>query len=241
MDSYQDVTTEIIPNLDRLLCDGNPEVVKAACEAAIELTPIVNKDERGSMILTHVLRLTHDEDEENKLKGLAALKEIIPHLNAEVSEHFVVPDIMALSQDSIVKIRKLVAFCIPKLARQVQEPAYLERLLKVYLSLSNDPIWGVRKCCVEGFATMIQAYNEQTQIQVLQPRFLELLKDKSNSVKQAALLQLGEIIAYSKAPLPETFLDQFTALSQNSNNKGEYQHHCAYYLPGILQIIGPDA
>ncbi|CAG9329754.1 unnamed protein product [Blepharisma stoltei] len=241
MDSYPDVVQQILPCLDKMLSDSNPEVVKAACEAAIELTPIVQKDEREGVILTLVLRLTHDEEEENKLKGIAALKDIIPFIASDICEHFVVPEIASLATDPIVKIRKLIAYCVPKAAKQVSDPVYLEKLLNIYIALSHDAIWGVRKCCVEGFSTMIQAYNEETQIKTLQPRFLELMKDKSNSVKQAALLQLGEIIANSKAPLPETILDQFTALSQNSASKGEFQHHCAFYLPGVLQIMGPEA
>ncbi|CAG9333417.1 unnamed protein product [Blepharisma stoltei] len=240
MHSYSDVVEQILPCLDKLFCDPDSEVIKGACDAAIKLTPIVEKDEREGVILTLVLRLIHDEEEENKLKGFTALKDIIPYITSDICEHFVIPEIASFAADPIVKIRKFVAYCVPKTAKQVAKPALLDKLLNIYITLSNDPIWGVRKSCVEGFSLMIQVYNEEAQANILQLRFIEMMKDKSNSVKQATLLQLGEIIAYTKGALLPAILDQFVGLSQNNTCKGEFQHHCAYYFPGILQILGPE-
>jgi HEAT repeat protein len=235
---YSVILDQLIPFLGILLDDKNQDVLKAACTAATSLAGILTKDDRSSSILTMILRILHDEEEETRIRALSALKDLVGLLSPDVCECFVIKEVMILSSENVVKIRKAVAECIPKLTKVIKQPESTEKLIKVFKELSKDSIWGVRKACVENISEMFEGLDETTQEFYLMPVFEELLSDKSNSVKQAASLQLGPSIFYCKIQLPEGLLTQYIDLAWNTSNKGEFQYHFSYYLPGVLLKLG---
>ena len=239
--AYSEIIESLIPSLDRLLEDKRQDVLKAACAAGTALAEILTKEDRGSFILTMVLRILHDEDEETRIRGLNALKDLIALLTPDICEWYIVKEAMILSSENVVKVRKAVAECIPKLSRLVQQSESFEKLMKVFQELSRDSIWGVRKACVENISEMFEGLDSSNQELFVLPLFQDLLNDKSNSVRQCALLQLGPCIFNCKVQVPEEVIGMYAELARNSGNKGEFQYHCAYYFPAVMVKLGRGA
>ena len=221
-----------------MLEDKRQDVLKAACSSGTKLAEILNKEDRGSFILTMMLRILHDEGEEIKIRALSGLKDLITLLTPDICEWYIVKEAMILSSENIVKVRKAIAECIPKLSRLVQESGSFEKIMVIFQELSKDSIWGVRKACVENISEMFAGLNEIAQETYILPIFQELLRDKSNSVRQCSMLQLGPSIFHCKIQIPEELITQYEDLCRNSSNKGEFQYHCAYYFPAVLLKIG---
>ena len=240
-DAYAEVVDWLIPCLDCLLEDKRQEVLKAACAAATALAETLTKEDRGSLILTMILRILHNEDEDTRIRALNALKDLIALLTSDICEWYIVKEAMILSSENVVKVRKAVAECIPRLSRQVQQAESFEKLMKIFQELSRDSIWGVRKACVENISEMFEGLNCNNQEVFVMPLFLELLNDKSNSVRQCAMLQLGPCIFNCKVQVPEEVIMMYTELARNSGNKGEFQYHCAYYFPAVMIKLGRGA
>lgn len=238
--AYNEVIDNLVPSLDQLLEDKRQDVIKAACAAGTALAEILTKDDRGMVILTMILRILHDEEEETRIRALGALKDLISLLTPDICEWYILKEAMILSSENIVKVRKAVAECVPKLSKLVNNTESFEKLMKIFQELAKDSIWGVRKACVENISEMFEGLDSSIQDMYILPLFQDLLNDKSNSVRQCAMLQLGPCIYNCKVQVPEELITQYIDLSKNSANKGEFQYHCAFYLPAVLLKIGKE-
>lgn len=238
---YYQAIDNIIPILDKLLDDKNQEVIKAACQAAISIAKLLTKEDCASWLLTMILRILHDEEEDTKLRALNTLKDLICYLAPDVCECFIVKEAMILSSESIVKVRKSVAECIPKLCKTVSSPECIEKLMIVFNSLCNDNMWGVRKACVENISEMFEGFDSLLQEKYAIPYYEILLNDKSNSVRLSANMQIGPCIYHCKVQVPEHWIASFVEMSKNSSNKGEFQSHVAYYFPAVLLKLGKSS
>lgn len=235
---YDAVIKNLIPILDKLLEDKNQDVIKAACGSAIIVAELLTIEDRGSVILTMILRILHDEEEETRIRALNTLKGLIGLLSADVCECFIMKEAMILASENVVKVRKSVAECIPRLSKEINNSESLQKLIRVFKDLSKDSIWGVRKACAENIVEMFEGLNETFQELYVLAIYQNLLNDKSNSVKQCAMLQLGPCIYNARVSIPDDIVDMFIELSKNSSNKGDFQYHCAYYLPAVTQKLG---
>lgn len=224
--------------LDKLAEDRNQELLRNVCSACLAIAEILNAEDRASCILTLVLRVLHDEEEETKIKALGVLKSLIPMLNSDVCECFVMKEALILAAENIVKVRKSVAECIPKLCREIKSPQAVQKLLYAFRDLVKDNIWGVRKACADSISDLFDTFNDTSQDLFVLALFLDLLKDKSNNVKQCIWLQLGPYIYKCKVTIPEELIESYIDLSKNSSNKGEFQIHFAYYLPAVFEKLG---
>ena len=198
----------------------------------------LSAEDRASHVLTLILRILHDEEEETKLKALGALKSLIPLLNPDVCECFVMKEALILAAENIVKVRKGVAECIPKLCQSIKTQESVQKLLFTFRDLVKDNIWGVRKACADTIADLFDGFNNTSQDLFVLALFLDLLKDKSNNVKQCIWVQLGPCIHKCKVTVPEEMIEAFVELSKNISNKGEFQVHFSFYLPAVLDKLG---
>lgn len=228
----------IIPLLEILIEDKNHEILKNACAACLSIAENLIVEDRASHILTLILRILHDEEEETKLKALGALKSLIPLLNPDVCECFVMKEALILAAENIVKVRKAVAECIPKLCKGIKTEESVQKLLFTFRDLVKDNIWGVRKACADTINDLFDGFNNTSQDLFVLALFLDLLKDKSNNVKQCIWVQLGPCIHKCKVTVPEEMIEAYVELSKNISNKGEFQVHFSFYLPAVLDKLG---
>lgn len=238
---YSETIDNLLPILDKLLDDKNQEVIKAACGATVSIAEFLTKEDCASWLLTMILRILHDEEEETKLKALGTLKDLISYISSDFCECFVVKEAMLLSSETIVKVRKSVAECIPKLTKRVSSSEGIEKLMKVFDELTKDNMWGVRKACVENISEMFEGLDMELQEKYALPFYEALLNDKSNSVRQSGFMQIGPCIHNCKAKVPDFLMNIYIEMSRNTSNKGEIQYHVAYYFPGVLQRLGKSS
>lgn len=231
----------VLPALDKLLDDKNPDILKAACQATVNLARILTPEDSASFLLTPMLRTLHDEDEEIRIRALITLKDLIEYISSDMCECFVVKEAMLLSSESIVKVRKAVAEMIPKIIKNLKGDQGVMKVLPIFQELAKDSIWGVRKSCAEFMPDIMESVGEDLQSRLFLPLFEELLNDKSNSVRLCAMGRLGQMINFCKGSVPEYLLTAFLELSKNSSNKGELQFHCAFYFPAVLLKVGPGS
>ncbi|OMJ92838.1 hypothetical protein SteCoe_4286 [Stentor coeruleus] len=238
---YSDAIDNLLPILDKLLDDKNQEVVKAACGAIVSIAELLTKEDCATCLLTMVLRILHDEDEDTKLKALGTLKDLMSYISSDFCECFIAKEAMLLSSETIVKVRKSVAECIPKLTKCVSSLEGIEKLMKVFDELAKDNMWGVRKACVENISEMFEGLDGALQEKYALPFYETLLNDKSNSVRQSGLMQIGPCIHNCKTKVPDFLMNLYIEMSRNTSNKGEIQYHVAYYFPGVLQRLGKSS
>jgi serine/threonine-protein phosphatase 4 regulatory subunit 1 len=235
---YDSVLSILIPLLDSMLEDKNQEILKAACGSSLIIAESLNSEDRARCILTLILRILHDDEEETRIKALTTLKSLIPLVDSDVCECFIMKEAMMLATENVVKVRKAVAECVPRLCNTIQNPASVDKLLFTFRDLVKDSIWGVRKACAENICELFEGLKDTSKNLFVLALFLDLLKDKSNNVKQCIWLQLGPCIYNCKVTVPEEMVEAFLALSSNSSNKGEFQFHFSYYFPAVLEKLG---
>lgn len=228
---------QFIPILETLL-DSDLEILRILSNIIKTVSEMLNNEDRNKWLLTNLLKITHDEDYEKKKIGIKMISSIIETLETEVCQIFILPDILALSQSESYKM--IVAEVIPTLAKCLKSLESLDLMINVFLSLCNDPNSEIREVCASNFHKF-SFCPDSTQIQVLQPCFKEMLKDKSDKVRYKALLQLGPLISYSGVPFPHQLLDNYLKLAKNAANDKELQMHCAFYFPGVFERMGKES
>ena len=238
---YSEIMNVVLPALDRLLDDKNPEILKAACQATVTLASTLTPEDSASFLLTSILRTLHDEDEEIRIRALITLKDLIEFISPDMCECFVVKEAMLLSSETVVKVRKAVAEMVPKIVKNLKTAEGIMKVLPIFKELAKDSIWGVRKSCVEYMPDIMEYAEVAVQQEILLPMFEELLNDKSNSVRLCSLGRLGPMIHSCKGKVPDFLISGYLELSKNSSNKGELQWHCAYYFPAVLLKLGPES
>ncbi|VDK44803.1 unnamed protein product [Anisakis simplex] len=85
-----------------------------------------------------------------------------------------------------------------RLSPSVQPPmnsCVFQFVVPFLITLSQDPVWGVRKACCEVFVEVAAACSPRFKETQLAPRFIKLLSDSSRWVCCAAFEQLGPFIA----------------------------------------------
>ncbi|OMJ83774.1 hypothetical protein SteCoe_15253 [Stentor coeruleus] len=234
---YDAVIKHLVPVLDKLLEDKNQDVVKAACESVVVVAEFLSADDRGVAILTLILKMLHDEEEESRIRALTTLKSLINLLSSDLCESFILKEAMILASENTAKVRRSVAECIPNLSKQIQTPESFQNLISIFKDLSKDSIWGVRKACAENIIHMFEGLNNTSQELLVLSIYQGLLNDKSNSVRNSALLCLGPCICNLKTNVPNDIIDMYVELCKNISNK-DFQYNGAYYFPGVLQKLG---
>jgi len=93
-------------------------------------------------------------------------------------------------EGALFKIKKQLLPCMLAISKQISYADFKGKILETYMAFSTDPIWGVRRVCIEllpGFLGKI-AENETAEL-VAGLEFLKRsLRDESRWVKNQAFL-----------------------------------------------------
>jgi serine/threonine-protein phosphatase 4 regulatory subunit 1 len=137
----------LLPCIARLLHDQREEVRQAASEALVEAAQLVRPPDVGRHVLTLVLRLAHD-DENDSLRMTAAwlLNELSPRLGPELSRQFLMPECVSLAEDPDPRVRRHVAWNLLRIFSVLRAP---KQLLDAFLALCEDDNYRVRRACTE--------------------------------------------------------------------------------------------
>jgi len=147
VEGYNAFLEGLLVPLSRLVCDEREEVRQAASETLAQCASWIKPPDVGRHLLTVVLRLAHDDDDDGRRVTAAwLLSELSAVLGSDLSHQFLIPELVSLAQDPKVRVRRHVAWVMRRIFSSLGGP---QRLLDEYLGLTEDDSYRVRRACTE--------------------------------------------------------------------------------------------
>ena len=239
---YSHISTTLIPVIQQLLLDANSEVRTAACDALVTAADVVREQDIGTVVLTSVLNLAHDERDEQRTTAVLLMHELAPKFGYDLCKSFVALELAAFADDAIFKVRKTTAQCFGNVCAVVGESFTVSKLLSCYVRLSKDLIWGVRKGCVESMVAVCRCVPLDVRREVFVPMFERFAKDNSRWVRNGAFEVLGPLLhVLGQELITRELLHHFTNIPSMSSSvvDAEVTYHAAFNFPAVLLALGP--
>ena len=240
---YSHISTTLIPVIQLLLLDANTEVRTAACDALVTAADVVREQDIGTVVLTSVLNLAHDERDEQRTTAVLLMHELAPKFGYDLCKSFVALELAAFADDAIFKVRKSTAQCFGNVCGVVGESFAVAKLLPCYVRLSKDLIWGVRKGCVESMVAVCRCVPLDVRRDVFVPMFERFAKDNSRWVRNGAFEVLGPLLhVLGQELITRELLHHYTNIPSMSSSvvDAEVTYHAAFNFPAVLLALGPQ-
>ena len=237
-EGYKDLVEKLFPLLGQALYEPNETLARKAADAYGKLIGLLTQEDRGTVALTQLLLIAHEEEKEQaKILAIRLLNESAPAFGRGLSEQFLSSELIALADDSSEAVRRAVASSMSGIFRTVKPPIAHSKLLPILDHLSKDSKISVRRALVEALPDLAQTCsNPQGLIGV----FAQLLKDKNKAIKQLAAQKAGPLaVAFAgMGGLPEEVMKSFVEQAVGSQTE-ECALACAQYLPAVVLALGP--
>ncbi|CAI5729540.1 hypothetical protein KXD40_003576 [Peronospora effusa] len=243
---YKVLLDKLIPLVTKLVSDEQHEVRSAASESLVDMAALVKLEDQGQHVLTIVLPLAHDDDNEQfRISAVTLYNELAEHFGPELCQQFCVPELISLSEDPVFRVRKSTALSFSNVCKTAGMELSRERLIPAFQRLAKDDIWGVRKACAECFVNVALALAPTDRGPILIPMFESFVIDSSRWVRMAAYQSLGPFLAaLEKDQVTDELVEHFasmatTAASQlGGSGEVDIKFHCAYNFPAVASILG---
>jgi len=203
---------------------------------------VVREQDIGTVVLTSVLNLAHDERDEQRTTAVLLMHELAPKFGYDLCKSFVALELAAFADDAIFKVRKSTAQCFGNVCAVVGESFTVSKLLPCYVRLSKDLIWGVRKGCVESMVAVCRCVPLDTRREVFVPMFERFAKDNSRWVRNGAFEVLGPLLhVLGQELITRELLHHYTNIPNMSSSvvDAEVTYHAAFNFPAVLLALGP--
>ncbi|KAG7401562.1 Serine/threonine-protein phosphatase 4 regulatory subunit 1 [Phytophthora boehmeriae] len=243
---YRVLLEKLIPLVTKLVSDDQHEVRSAASESLVEMAALVKPEDQGQHVLTIVLPLAHDDDNEQfRISAVALYNGLAEHFGPELCQQFCVPELISLSEDPVFRVRKSTALSFSNVCKTAGQELSRERLVPAFQRLAKDDIWGVRKTCAECMVSIALALAPSDRGPLLIPLFESFINDSSRWVRMAAYQSLGPFLAALEkdqitVELVDHFISMATTAATQLGGSGEVdiKFHCAFNFPAIVSILG---
>ncbi|KAJ0401247.1 hypothetical protein P43SY_010971 [Pythium insidiosum] len=244
---YRALLDRLVPLVSRLVSDKQHEVRSAANESLVALAALVRPEDQGQHVLTIVLPLAHDDDNEQmRISAVTLYHGLAEHLGPELCQQFCVPELISLSEDPVFRVRKSTAQSFASVCRIAGHEVSRERLLPSFHRLAQDDIWAVRKACAECLVSISEALARADRGELLIPLFENFLEDSSRWVRMAAYQSLGPFLAsLERKDISDDLLQHYIGMATSSaaaqlggSGEVDMRFHCAFNLPAVVSILG---
>ncbi|CAI5732370.1 unnamed protein product [Hyaloperonospora brassicae] len=243
---YRVMLDKLLPLVTKLVSDDQHEVRSAASESLVDMAALVKLEDQGQHMLTIVLPLAHDDDNEQfRILAVALYNGLAEHFGPELCQQFCVPELISLSEDPVFRVRKSTVLSFPNVCKTAGMELSRERLIPAFERLAKDDIWGVRKACAECLANVALALAPIDRGPILVPMFERFITDSSRWVRMAAYQSLGPFLAaLVKEQVSDELVGHFasmatTAASQlGGSGEVDIKFHCAFNFPAVASILG---
>merc|ERR1719361_785102 len=129
--------------------------------------------------------MAHDDSDDHKITALPLIGELARVVGPTVCLNYLTQDLNALSQDNSFRVRKATVQYFGPICEQVG-PAHTEKvLLPIFMNLTKDSIWSVRKGCVESLVDISKAVSREKRAELVNV-MTAFLQDNSRWVRNAA-------------------------------------------------------
>lgn len=243
---YRVLLDKLIPLVTKLVSDDQHEVRSAASESLVEMAALVKPEDQGQHVLTIVLPLAHDDDNEQfRISAVALYNGLAEHFGPELCQQFCVPELISLSEDPVFRVRKSTALSFSNVCKTAGQELSRERLIPAFQRLAKDDIWGVRKACAECLVSIALALAPADRGPLLVPMFESFINDSSRWVRMAAYQSLGPFLAsLEKDQVTDELVDHFISMATTAatqlggSGEVDIKFHCAFNFPAIVSILG---
>ncbi|KAL9644252.1 hypothetical protein ABK040_005713 [Willaertia magna] len=249
-EGYNELINTFIPYTFELIIDKNNEVGNSATEALVKISTLIKQNHIEPQLLSVIVNLAHDDRvEEYRIAAARLFNELAPQFGSELVKEVVVQEIISLSDDPSLLVRKTVSQSLNLICQQIGPELTVTKILPVYLVLSKDEIWGVRKACAESLPEISKCVDKDTRLNTLVELFERFADDVSRWVKMEAYKQLGAFISTFEPEIgtndefnptvPDALIQYFSDMAfQHDQNETDMVEFCAYNFPAIAQTVG---
>ena len=219
-------------------------------KALVYLTRFIKDEDRGPKILTIVIMMAHDDDNE-KIRVLSTklFNNLALIIGQELLELYVVPQVASFADDQACNVRKAVTGNFLNICKGVSKNCFINRLLPVYQKLSKDSLWTIRKVAVSILPELTKLCDSDTISKILLEIFKDFSQDTKSFVRNSAVEIFGQFIALldkNDIKQYEELLDFYVNTIQefaNSNKKDDITilQKCAFNFPAVLMTYGVES
>ena len=218
----------------------------------VAITKYIKEEDKGSYILTIVIVMAHDdENENNRVLSVKLFNELALIIGQELCELYVVPQVASFADDQSCLVRKAVATYFINICEAVSKECFNHRLLPVYQKISRDSLWTVRNPAVKILPKLTKLCDSKTVSTVLIDIFKTFSQDPKIFVKYSAIEIFGEFISLlnkeDKDNYKELLNFYVTTIKESSEKPGKKDdtmsilEKCAFNFPAILQFYGKES
>ena len=218
----------------------------------VAITKYIKEEDKGSYILTIVIVMAHDdENENNRVLSVKLFNELALIIGQELCELYVVPQVASFADDQSCLVRKAVATYFINICEAVSKECFNHRLLPVYQKISKDSLWTVRNPAVKILPKLTKLCDSKTVSTVLIDIFKTFSQDPKIFVKYSAIEIFGEFISLlnkeDKDNYKELLNFYVSTINESSEKPGKKDdttsilEKCAFNFPAILQFYGKES
>ncbi|GAB5356096.1 hypothetical protein AAMO2058_000261600 [Amorphochlora amoebiformis] len=234
------ITHKIIPCIQKLLIDEDQAVRDKACQALVQVAAVLDEVEVQTNVLTVVLLLAHDENEQHKIVASKLLSSLAKILGPLLCREFCAPELLHLADDPKCSVRKAAVVSFGEVAKVAGAEVTHKKLLPSFQHMAKDQVWSVRKSVVEQLVAMASASDGKETAKMYGEMFEDLANDASRWVRNSAFEVLGRLIHTLGEDSPRSLLTWFCKMPSLASTKidQECTFFCAYNFPAVCQTSG---
>ena len=242
-DKIIDILSEIFQNRKE------ENILELNCKSLVYLTNFIKEEDRGPKILTIVIMMAHD-DENEKIRILSTklFNDLALIIGKELLELYVVPQVASFADDQSCNVRKSVTGNFLNICKGVSKNCFINRLLIVYQKLCKDSLWTIRKVAVSILPELTKLCDNDTISNVLLEIFKDFSQDTKSFVRNSTLEIFGQFISLldkdvikKNNDLLDFYINTINEFS-NSNKKDDniILQKCAFNFPAVLISYGVE-
>ena len=240
-DKIIDILSEIFQNRKE------ENILELNCKSLVYLTNFIKEEDRGPKILTIVIMMAHD-DENEKIRILSTklFNDLALIIGKELLELYVVPQVASFADDQSCNVRKSVTGNFLNICKGVSKNCFINRLLIVYQKLCKDSLWTIRKVAVSILPELTKLCDNDTISNVLLEIFKDFSQDTKSFVRNSTLEIFGQFISLldkdvikKNNDLLDFYINTINDFS-NLNKKDDniILQKCAFNFPAVLISFG---
>ena len=227
----------------------NVNILKLVSDGLVYMTQFMKEDDKGENILTIVIQMAQeDQDEVKKERAMHLFGSLAPLVGSELIQCYIIPQVNSYVHDTSYKVRKEVALQLINICEKIPQDLFKKRMLPVYKKLSNDSSFLVKKVAVEILPNITKLCDTETISKELLPIFKTFVQDEKGAVRNVAIEIFGEFISLIKPSETESFnelldfyADTILELGSQKKETKTIIQKCAYNFPAVLQFFGAQA
>jgi len=119
---YKNIIDIIVPTISKLINSNSYDIKEEAGEEFEKVAGIMTEEDRGKYLLTVVLGMAHDdENEENRMVAVKLLSQLAPLFGKDLCEQFIGLEFLSMGEDPQLRVRKEAVTNLPSIAKVVSQ------------------------------------------------------------------------------------------------------------------------